>query len=594
MVTLSDHLEALDEPSKWAVTTMDLGPGSPQDQGVDVAASILQRTCRAVTDGSYKQHHGTAAFILKGCDEKKAIRGCNVTPGQPPEQCAYRSETGGIIGILTTLEALCAQHSLTTGLVTIGCDCESAIKKLTAHRLPEPHDNHYDMLLDARARIKALPIDIKFKHVEGHQDDKNQGHWLSLDWWALQNILMDAQAKKHWRETQETTPPNHKFKHELYSVLLSGKKLSSFDKTAVYAHTNEKPIRDYWLRKDGVFADPAQFDDINWKAAKVANREQPLGRRRWQAKFMTSHCATGKMMKIRRRWPHAKCPRCGQEEENTRHICQCPDPDARSLMTRSLAALAQWMVDNKTHHLVQSHILALLRQWIANEPPPLPPGGTVSQGLAAQTKLGAWNTIMGRISLQVTRIQERHFEHEGLKRTGHRWTVALIHKLQDISFAMWQHRNDVRIGEPTRHYQFDELVEANNAIDAEWAKGNQGLLKADNFLFWDRQRVAEKSLPLKWEWLMMVSNARAAAAADAGVDHTYDHERTTMREWLLRHNPTATRIRDGPKTTHKPKKRQKKKNTTQKSTKNSTTTTQKRRSNSKTSQPQPPAKRRRR
>ena len=329
---LRERIEALDEPSQWAVSTVDLGPGDPSDQGTDVAASIVQRRCKAVTDGSYKDSHGTAAFIIKGIDQRKAIRGCNVTPGQPTEQCAYRSELGGIIGILTTLEEVCALHSITEGMATIGCDCESAIKKLTSHRSPSPTASHYDMLIDARARIKELPIELKFKHVEGHQDSKNQGHKLALDWWALQNIAMDAKAKAHWRATKSSTPPNHKLKHELYSVLLAGTKLSSFDKTTVHAATNEKPIRDYWLKKREVFPDPTIFDDINWKAAQAAHREQPLGRRRWQAKFMTSHCATGKMMKIRRQWPHSKCPRCGQEGEDTRHICQCPDPDARALM----------------------------------------------------------------------------------------------------------------------------------------------------------------------------------------------------------------------------------------------------------------------
>ena len=251
------------------------------------------------------------------------------------------------------------------------------------------------MLIDARARIKALPIDITFKHVEGHQDSKNQGHRLALDWWALQNIAMDAKAKAHWRATRAATPPNHKLKHELYSVLLAGTKLSSFNKSAVYAVTNEKPIRDYWLQKRDVFPDPSVFDDINWKAAQTANKEQPLGQKRWQAKFMTSHCATGKMMKIRRQWTHSKCPRCGQEDEDTRHICQCPDPDARALMNRSLAKLTTWMVNNKTHHLIQSHILTLLWKWIANEPPPLERPSSLARALAAQTRLGGVEHYFG-------------------------------------------------------------------------------------------------------------------------------------------------------------------------------------------------------
>jgi hypothetical protein len=113
--TLKEHLDSLDAPSKWAVATMDLGPGTPSQQGADIAAAIMQGTCKAVTDGSYKLHHGTASFVIKGLDPRKTIQGSNVTPGQPSEQCAYRSKLGGILGILTVLESICAQYNITEG-----------------------------------------------------------------------------------------------------------------------------------------------------------------------------------------------------------------------------------------------------------------------------------------------------------------------------------------------------------------------------------------------------------------------------------------------------------------------------------------------
>jgi hypothetical protein len=106
--------------------------------------------------------------------------------------------------------------------------------------------------------------------------------------------------------------------------------------------------------------------------------------------------------------------------------------------------------------------------------------------------------------------------------------------------------------------QRDELLDANTAIQAEWEIGKQGLLGTDHYLFFSRARVNEKSLPLKWKWLALVASARAAAAADDSANDTYNHERTCTREWLLRHNPKALRIRDGPKTTQKRKTQQKK------------------------------------
>ena len=275
-----------------------------------------------------------------------------------------------------------------------------------------------------------------------------------------------------------------------------------------------------------------------------------MGRRRWQAKFMTSHCATGKMMKIRKQWPHSKCPRCGHAEEDTRHLCQCPHPEARAKLTKSLLELDKWMVTKDTMPQLRAHLLLLLRRWIANEPPPK--GGTTATGraLQAQSTLGGWNTILGRISKRMTEAQNRHYHQKGSRRTGLRWTVALITKLQNTSWEMWQHRNDVKADNPTRHFLRDELAEANLAIAGEWTTGPVGLLSRDRFLFRSRTGVDEKTLPHKWEWLEFVTGARAAAAADAANKKSYEPERQGMRNFVLRNNNTNTnRARDGPQNT---------------------------------------------
>jgi hypothetical protein len=227
---------------------------------------------------------------------------------------------------------------------------------------------------------------VAFKWVEGHQDSKNQGHALALDWWALQNIAMDRQVRRHWRQTRHQTPPNIMFSQETYAVLVAGTKLSSFKKQLVHATTNERPIREYWQEKQGI--SDVLFEDINWKAAQASQRAASLGRRRWQAKYMTSHCATGKMMHIRKQWPHNRCPRCGQAEEDTRHVCQCPEPEARAKAQELLTALNKWLAKSKTQPQIQAHLLLILRRWIANEPPPKGSTTRLGKALQAQATLG--------------------------------------------------------------------------------------------------------------------------------------------------------------------------------------------------------------
>ena len=73
-------------------------------------------------------------FIVHGADSKKAIKGKNVVPGRPEEQCAYRAEHGVVAGILTLAEIICSKFVITRQL-EIGLNGESVIKKL---RLPIP------------------------------------------------------------------------------------------------------------------------------------------------------------------------------------------------------------------------------------------------------------------------------------------------------------------------------------------------------------------------------------------------------------------------------------------------------------------------
>ena len=230
------------------------------------------------------------------------------------------------------------------------------------------------------------------------------------------------------------------------------------------------------------------------------------------------------------------------------------------------------MITNHTHPSIRSHLLTLLRRWIANEPPPPPSSAFNHSALQAQTTLGGWNTLLGRISTQITALQSRHYHLLASRRTGFRWTVGLIHQLQNLTWDMWDHRNAVKNNDPTRHFQRDELDAANQAIAEEWEQGDTGLLQQDRFLFRSRTGVNQKTLPQKWEWLAFVSAARAAAAAEAGSQNTYEHERAFMRGWVRRKTTTLPRIRDDPETQNKTNETRQKQQKTTKSRKNNTST----------------------
>jgi hypothetical protein len=62
-----------------------------------LANSIRQGTCSCVTDGSFKDSHGTAAWKIIDIDKpENSIDGQCITPGHPSQQNPYRSELSGL------------------------------------------------------------------------------------------------------------------------------------------------------------------------------------------------------------------------------------------------------------------------------------------------------------------------------------------------------------------------------------------------------------------------------------------------------------------------------------------------------------------
>lgn len=222
----------------------------------------------------------------------------------------------------------------------------------------------------------------------------------------------------------------------------------------------------------------------------------------------------------------------------------------------SLKSLEKWMDSVDTDPLITKHVLALLQSWVNKDPAPPDPRGTprLKKALIAQSAIGGWNTLLGRVSIQIRDRQAQRYKSKQTRRSGFRWTVALIKKLQDISWDMWEHRNGVLHDHPDKHHRKAALEQANADIELEWTRGNQGLLKEDLYLFRFKPALMERTLERKWVWLESVTGARAAAAADDAASHSFQHERTRMRDWLEGKKRAGT-------TNKQPKNKKRKKNT---------------------------------
>ena len=539
--TLKQALEDLPELDKWAVETL-----FEKDNGAHVFQAITNGTCRAVSDGSKKEaldgkpKHGTSAFSLHGDDPNLMVWGQNRTPGHAEDIDSMRAELGGIEGILTVAEMLVRIYGNHGGKILIGLDAQAAQDPAEKKGDLWIGQAHYDMLMDVHQRLKNLqPIQVGFFHIKGHADKKNK-EGRKLTWWEKMNIKMDRRAKAFLRDTQPL--PNQRFTHGGWSFTIKGRRLTKYDKEDIYARIHDEDIQIYWMRKHNW--EKKDFKAVNWVATKKAIKSLPMGKRRFVHKFATGHCAVGRMMLIRKEWKHSRCPGCGTDNETTTHVIQCPSVRARTQWLKSLASLKEWMEKNFTSPPLQRSILAYLTSWVDNAEPP-PPGNSAKlrRALLEQDSIGWHQFILGYHTSQFAEIQHQYYLSINRENTGLRWTQALITKLLDVAWDMWQQRNNVLKKSPHELFIIDEVTAANDTIDAEFREGPRRLLTRDKHLIRSKRRVKALSLEQKQVWIVTVDLAREAYLAKQAdkrsrtAQTNMQGERALMDGWLNGHTP---------------------------------------------------------
>jgi ribonuclease HI len=111
---------------------------------------------------------------------------------------------------LAITAAICRIHDIQEGSITIGLDGYEdlqaaagyqALQAATGNWPLNPERPNFDLIMDIRAKIKKLPISVKWKWVKGHQDNNPS---LTLDKWVKANIMTDNMTKASWNHLNQT------------------------------------------------------------------------------------------------------------------------------------------------------------------------------------------------------------------------------------------------------------------------------------------------------------------------------------------------------------------------------------------------------
>jgi hypothetical protein len=354
--TLSDWLHELNitEPhDAWILDEIEVS-GLCQD----VAKSIEQGTAWAVSDGSFKDWSGAAAFCIVSPETGSYVQGCHTVQGPGKSPSAYRSELSGILGIQRLATLLQKRYQLTTGTIKVTFDALSALRQSFFHGPAVPTQPQFDYLQVICKNFNASPLNWKGRHVIGHQD-KWKTH-DELEWWERTNVCMDLRAKS--KMSQPSLSPTHRISgQEGWSLWLHDKKYTSFDMNWVHTQVCTGRVDAYWLHWGGL-TDISSSLIAKDVLAAACQAESP-GIRRWVAKHVTGVCSVGKWLE-RWQWQnHSRCPRCDASGKAHRHVYQCLSRSARIAWQAWMNDLRTWCEHHNTDPAILEVMLPCLLAW---------------------------------------------------------------------------------------------------------------------------------------------------------------------------------------------------------------------------------------
>jgi hypothetical protein len=150
-----------------------------------------------------------------------------------------------------------------------------------------------------------------------------------------------------------------------------------------------------------------------------------------------------------------------------------------------------------------------------------------------QDSIGWCQLLLGRIAKKWSNAQQRCIDSLQKKNTGRRWAISLIQKALEVSWDMWEQRNDIKHN--TLHpRRAAEVTRVKVQLQLLCRKGCKKFLAQDRLLFSKSEATLLKGSPIEMlQWSTSVLNAaRRAAAAANDVEATMQAERDLMKRWL--------------------------------------------------------------
>jgi len=270
----------------------------------DWPETLVHKPLTAVSDGSYKDTQGMAAWVVYTDSAPKMAISLHVltTPGHATSQSSYCSELAGIYGIITTIAVVSKFYQINHGTVIVICDGKSTLKCCFKQQVCNPTEKYFNIIHAIWTMMWETSLQWQWEHVRSHQDATAIANLDKVRW----NDAMDTAAKPHWETIQHHPEiPVLVFRGELWRLWVGQQKISLNAKWHLLKHICGQAAKKYWKSKKDFYTDPNLVD---WDSIEAAMTDMTIIQKKWTSKFVTGFCATGKKMLQMQQWESAACP----------------------------------------------------------------------------------------------------------------------------------------------------------------------------------------------------------------------------------------------------------------------------------------------
>jgi len=240
----------------------------------------------AVSDGSYKDKAGVAAWIIEGPDSTNRIVGSWHTLGHKEDHSSFRSKLTGIIGVLHTISFWTPPHETTFRLA---CDGLSVVTRLLSAKPIDPMEPHADLLCAAQVLLHSCRYKVDLVFVHSHQDS-GLPMVLAHDAWL--NIEADALAKVTV-SIPFTGPMCYKLPGNAWACYVDNHRIIKQFDSSLRNFINGQESKKYWKKRRVLHPDILSW--VDWFAIGHTMKESSINRWRWVSKQMSGHFAHKKI-----------------------------------------------------------------------------------------------------------------------------------------------------------------------------------------------------------------------------------------------------------------------------------------------------------